>query len=236
MASLYLIRHGQASFMKSNYDQLSDLGKTQANHLGAYLAKAGLQFDIAWQGDLQRHRQTSEGILEKYDHRVSFPAIATNADFNEHQGATIFNKILPQLIDEKPDLKQAFTEKGKGDPEVRKAILKLFFQSLQKWAKGELNLEGYESFIDFKARCQRAYQTLLEGMEGKRTGAVVSSGGTIGVLTGLLLGISDAKMMELNWQVMNTSFTEFQYNKGQFYLKSFNNVPHLSTPDLLTYV
>lgn len=236
MASLYLIRHGQASFMKSNYDQLSDLGKTQANHLGAYLAKTGLQFDIAWQGDLQRHRQTSEGIIEKYDHSVSFPVIATNADFNEHQGATVFNKILPQLIDEQPDLKQAFAEKGKGDPEVRKAILKLFSQSLQKWAKGELNLEGYESFVDFRARCQKGYQTLLEGMEGKKTGVVVSSGGTIGVLTGLLLGISDAKMMELNWQVMNTSFTEFQYSKGQFYLKSFNNVPHLNAPHLLTYV
>lgn len=236
MASLYLIRHGQASFMKSNYDQLSDLGKTQANHLGAYMTNVGLQFDIAWQGDLQRHRQTTEAMLEKYEPSTSFPAITTNADFNEHQGASIFNKVLPQLIDEDSELKQAFAEKGKADPEVRKAILKLFFQSLQKWAKGELNLEGYESFVDFKARCQQAYQTLLDGMEGKRRGIVVSSGGTIGVLTGLLLGISDQKMMELNWQVMNTSFTEFQYNKGRFHLKSFNNVPHLSHPDLLTYV
>ncbi|EAY29090.1 histidine phosphatase family protein [Microscilla marina] len=236
MASLYLVRHGQASFMKSNYDQLSDLGKTQANHLGEYLANTGLQFDIAWQGDLQRHRQTSEGIIEKYAHSAGFPEVFTNADFNEHQGASIFNKILPQLMADAPELKGAMEQKGKTDPEVRKSILKLFFQSLKKWAKGELGLEGYESFVDFKARCQRAYQTLLDGMEGKSSGIVISSGGTIGVLTGLLLGISDEKMMELNWQVMNTSFTEFQYNKGQFYLKSFNNIPHLTTPALITYV
>ncbi|MEK9990253.1 MAG: histidine phosphatase family protein, partial [Halieaceae bacterium] len=31
MASLYLIRHGQASFGSDNYDQLSPLGQRQAD-------------------------------------------------------------------------------------------------------------------------------------------------------------------------------------------------------------
>lgn len=236
MATLYLIRHGQASFMKSNYDQLSELGAAQAQQLGTYLANKDLQFDIAWMGALERHKDTYKNLVETYSQQQSFPEIVTDATLNEHQGAEIFNKLLPKLVEAEPALKSAMVHKGKDDPEVRKGVLKLFFQSLKKWAKGKLYLDGYEPFVDFKARCEQAYQTLLDGMEGKKSGIVISSGGTIGVLTGLLLGISDEKMMELNWQVMNTSITEFQYNKGQFYLKSFNGIPHLTEKKLITYV
>ncbi|OJJ18340.1 hypothetical protein BKI52_26340 [marine bacterium AO1-C] len=236
MATLYLIRHGQASFMKNNYDQLSELGATQAQHLGTYLAQRGLQFDIAWMGALERHKATYSNLVETYNQQQSFPEIITDAAFNEHQGAEIFNKLLPKLIEAEPALKSAMVHKGKDDPEVRKGILKLFFQSLKKWAKGKLYLDGYESFVDFKTRCQQGYQTLIDGMEGKKSGILISSGGTIGVLTGILLGISDEKMMELNWQVINTSITEFQYNKGQFFLKSFNGLPHLTEKKLITYV
>jgi len=236
MATLYLIRHGQASFMKSNYDQLSELGATQAQQLGNYLAQKELQFDIAWMGALERHKATYSNLVEAYNQQHHFPEIITDATFNEHEGATIFNKLLPKLVEGEPTLKSAMVHKGKDDPEVRKGILKLFFQSLKKWAKGKLYLDGYESFADFKARCEQGYQTLLEGMEGKKSGIVISSGGTIGVLTGLLLGISDEKMMELNWQVINSSITEFQYSKGQFFLKSFNGIPHLAEKKLVTYV
>ena len=236
MATLYLIRHGQASFMKSNYDQLSELGATQAQQLGTYLANKNLQFDIAWMGALERHKDTYKNLVETYNQQQRFPEIVTDAALNEHQGAEIFNKLLPKLVEAEPALKSAMVHKGKDDPEVRKGVLKLFFQSLKKWAKGKLYLDGYEPFVDFKARCEQAYQTLLDGMEGKKSGIVISSGGTIRVLTGLLLGISDEKMMELNWQVMNTSITEFQYNKGQFYLKSFNGIPHLTEKKLITYV
>lgn len=238
MATLYLVRHGQASFMKNNYDQLSPLGYEQANELGTYLTSKQLQFDIAWMGALQRHKETYEGIVETYNNQFdfTFPEINIDKTLNEHQGAEIFNKLLPELVEEQPALKLAMVHKGKDDPEVRKGILKLFFQSLKKWAKGKLYLDGYESFVDFKARCQQVYQMLLEGMEGKKSGIVISSGGAIGVLTGLLLGVSDEKIMELNWQVINTSVTEFQYNKGQFYLKSFNSIPHLTEKKMITYV
>lgn len=236
MATLYLIRHGQASFMKSNYDQLSELGAIQAQHLGTYLAQRDIQFDVAWMGALERHKATYTNLAQTYNQHKTFPEIVTDAALNEHQGATIFNKLLPKLVESEPALKSAMVHKGKDDPEVRKGILRLFFESLKKWAKGKLYLDGYESFVDFKTRCQQAYQTLLEGMEGNQSGIVISSGGTIGVLTGILLGISDEKMMELNWQVINTSITEFQYSKGQFFLKGFNAIPHLNEKKLITYV
>ncbi|MFT6858462.1 MAG: broad specificity phosphatase PhoE, partial [Thalassolituus oleivorans] len=39
MASIYLVRHGQAGFDKLNYDQLSELGFAQGELVGKALAQ-----------------------------------------------------------------------------------------------------------------------------------------------------------------------------------------------------
>ena len=58
MASLYLIRHGQASFGSANYDQLSPLGQRQADVSGRFFADTELHFAQAVSGDLSRQRET----------------------------------------------------------------------------------------------------------------------------------------------------------------------------------
>ena len=45
MGTLYLVRHGQASFGADDYDQLSDLGRRQSVRLGEYFARKGIHFD-----------------------------------------------------------------------------------------------------------------------------------------------------------------------------------------------
>jgi phosphohistidine phosphatase SixA len=62
MAELYLIRHAQASFGADNYDQLSDLDHQQSQSLGKALADQGVSPDLFYAGDMQRHRETLEGI------------------------------------------------------------------------------------------------------------------------------------------------------------------------------
>src|SRR5690606_28693520 len=62
MGTLYLVRHGQASFGADDYDQLSDLGRRQAERLGQYWASRGLHFDAVLTGSLRRHVQTWAGI------------------------------------------------------------------------------------------------------------------------------------------------------------------------------
>ena len=42
MGTLYLVRHGQASFGADNYDVLSELGHRQALRLGQYLRERGV--------------------------------------------------------------------------------------------------------------------------------------------------------------------------------------------------
>ncbi|HEX5739103.1 MAG TPA: phosphoglycerate mutase family protein, partial [Hydrogenophaga sp.] len=58
MGTLYLVRHGQASFGAEDYDQLSERGRQQSVQLGRYWAARGLVFDAVITGTLRRHEQT----------------------------------------------------------------------------------------------------------------------------------------------------------------------------------
>ena len=60
MASIYVIRHGQASFGAANYDKLSELGCRQAEVLGHYLRECNIHFDAVYSGDLQRQQKALE--------------------------------------------------------------------------------------------------------------------------------------------------------------------------------
>ena len=64
MGTLYLIRHGQASFGADDYDQLSELGMRQAVRLGEWFHGKGVQFSAVMTGSLKRHVQTLEGIAK----------------------------------------------------------------------------------------------------------------------------------------------------------------------------
>ena len=44
MGTLYLVRHGQASFGAADYDNLSELGHRQAVRLGEYWRERGMKF------------------------------------------------------------------------------------------------------------------------------------------------------------------------------------------------
>ncbi|HEY0825877.1 MAG TPA: phosphoglycerate mutase family protein, partial [Ramlibacter sp.] len=68
MGTLYLVRHGQASFGADDYDQLSDLGRRQSLRLGEYFAQKGVRFDGLIAGTLRRHKQTMAAILEGMNH------------------------------------------------------------------------------------------------------------------------------------------------------------------------
>ena len=67
MKTLYLVRHGQASFGAADYDNLSELGHKQSVRLGEYFQQKGIQFDAVLCGTLRRHVQTWEGIRKGAD-------------------------------------------------------------------------------------------------------------------------------------------------------------------------
>ncbi len=58
MGSIYLIRHGQASFGADDYDVLSPTGIRQAEILGDHLLNLGVRFDRVLSGGLRRQQHT----------------------------------------------------------------------------------------------------------------------------------------------------------------------------------
>ena len=71
MTSIYLVRHGQASFGKKDYDNLSEIGEKQSFLLGEYFKKLKLNFDKIYVGTLKRQIQTSEQILKHYENKIN---------------------------------------------------------------------------------------------------------------------------------------------------------------------
>ena len=64
MGTLYLVRHGQASFGADDYDVLSPRGHEQAVRLGEYWRGRGMAFDAVMTGTLRRHTETLLGIAQ----------------------------------------------------------------------------------------------------------------------------------------------------------------------------
>src|SRR5438874_10263663 len=76
---LYLIRHGQAG-SRDNYDQLSEIGRKQSVLLGEYFRSAGIRFQAAYSGGMQRQRTTAELVLAGLE---SPPPLQVDPRWNE---------------------------------------------------------------------------------------------------------------------------------------------------------
>ena len=110
MATIYLIRHGQASFGSDNYDQLSDLGRRQATLMGEFLRDTGIVLDAAYSGDLSRQRETAQLALASQPGEVSH---TIDARFNEIQNDEQIEYLLPEVVKRNPAIQALSTEAGR---------------------------------------------------------------------------------------------------------------------------
>jgi len=215
MAQLHLVRHGQASFGSADYDQLSELGGQQSHWLGRYWADRGMQFDRVFIGTQLRHRQTADEI---------FRGIGQRPIFSEHPGLNEydFHALYNALGDEHAALKQLAT-----------ADKRRFFQGLkqvlQLWTHDQLTGPLPESWKAFAQRVDDA-RSFIQQCGAQRV-LVVSSGGPIGMIVRQVLQASENSAIELNLQVIHSSFSHFYFNEHTLRLASFNNIPHLDLPE-----
>jgi broad specificity phosphatase PhoE len=220
MGTLYLVRHGQASFGAEDYDQLSELGHRQAQRLGRYWAERGLQFDAVLTGTLKRHAQTWEGIRQGagFTHEpLKWPGL------NEYDGEAVIKAIHPDVID-KPTT-----------PEGYKRHFHMLRDGLSQWMAGTVSPKGmptYDAFVRGvtsaldHARTQHLNQRVL----------FVSSGGPISTAVGHVLGLSPERTIDLNMRIRNSAITELQFGPKRHSLLTFNTLPHLDQPNLGDWV
>jgi broad specificity phosphatase PhoE len=223
MGVVLLVRHGQASFGADDYDVLSETGWQQSRMLGAYLAERGVTPDVVLRGEMRRHRETVEGMLEggAWSARVE---VDRGWDEFDHLGVVAGYPDLPQ-----------------GRELDRREFQHYFTLATQRWTAGEHDAEYPESFTGFRGRVGAALDRACEGAGPGGTVVVVSSGGPVATASASLVAPSEhdpAVLAEL-WQrfntvVVNTSVTRVVVGSTGARLLTFNEHAHLEG-DHLTY-
>lgn len=220
MGTLYLVRHGQASFGAADYDQLSELGRRQSVRLGEYFAERGLQFDGLIAGTLRRHKQTLEGILEGMNHAGEHLAWE---GLNEYDSEAVIATVHPEPL-HKPT-----------SPEMVRHHFRLLRDGLSQWMAGTASPAGMPAYADFVAGVSGALDHVRANHYGQNV-LVVTSGGPIATAVGHVLGTRPEVTIDLNLRIRNTSITEFAFTPKRHMLVGFNAVPHLDAPEWRDWV
>jgi broad specificity phosphatase PhoE len=134
MGTLYLVRHGQASFGAADYDNLSPLGHQQAVRLGEYFKAKGLQFDGVLMGTLRRHAQTYAGICKGAG--FDMPALLW-AGLNEYDSEAVVKAMHAEPLP---------TDRT---PENYRHHFRLLKTGLAAWMAGTAQPVGMPSYSDF---------------------------------------------------------------------------------------
>ncbi|MES2956467.1 MAG: histidine phosphatase family protein, partial [Pseudomonadota bacterium] len=181
MGTLYLVRHGQASFGAEDYDVLSEMGYRQSLRLGEYFKYKGISFEAAFTGTLQRQLKTFAGICEGME--TPMEAMAW-AGLNEYDSEAVIGAIHPHKL-EKPT-----------SPEMYRSHFRLLKDGLAQWMAGVVSPKGMPSYTDFVA----GITGVLDHIRKSHTGNVllVSSGGPISTAVGHVLGTAPETTIELN--------------------------------------
>ncbi len=222
MGTLYLVRHGQASFGADDYDNLSPLGHQQSVRLGEYLAAKGLVFDAVLAGTLKRHAQTLAGIQQGM--KTTSEALLWTG-LNEYDSHAVVYAIHPAPLP-KPDT-----------PELYRQHFRILREGLTAWMNGATQPVGMPSYPDFKKGVTGALDH-VRAQHGAGNGNVlmVSSGGPISTAVGHILGTAPEMTIELNLRIRNTSITEFNVNPKRHTLVTYNTLPHLEHPDHASWI
>jgi broad specificity phosphatase PhoE len=98
---------------------------------------------------------------------------------------------------------------------------------MARWVGGEHETEYRESWSAFRERCRAALTRLTENAGASQRIIVFTSGGTIATLCQMVLGMTDAQVMQLNWSLVNSAVTKLLYQPGRVGISYLNNYAHL---------
>ncbi|MES2820058.1 MAG: histidine phosphatase family protein [Pseudomonadota bacterium] len=235
MGSIYLIRHGQASFGADDYDVLSPLGIRQAEVLGSHLSQLGLRFDRCLSGNLRRQQHTATTALAQFGvDPAAPPALEIDPAFNEFAADEVIRAHLPDLLAVEPDALHILRNAA----DHRADFQRLFALVISRWVSGEHEKEGLLSWQGFLDQVQGGLQRVLSQAGNHDRIAIFTSGGTISALLQLIIGLPVIKAFELNWQIVNTSLSCLKFRGNEVALASFNSHVHLQllkAPELITF-
>ena len=233
MGSLYLVRHGQASFGSQNYDALSALGHQQGHVVGLALKARGVVPEVVVAGTMQRHQETARAALSAMALDTSVQILA---GVNEFDHENVIEVAEPRYADKAVMMGEMAAS---GDP--RRAFQSFFQDAVSRWVAGHHDAEYVEPWSSFKLRCVTTLSELVQRTPPKGHAVVFTSGGFISVVCAHLLGLHDTQAFTINWTLANAGITKINVGREGLHLLSVNEHGHLEgaapagSPSLLSY-
>jgi broad specificity phosphatase PhoE len=241
MTRLYLIRHGQAG-TRDNYDALSDLGRQQSRLLGEYFVAQGLNFTSAITGPNNRQKQTAEEVSKAYKQaNLNFPEITIDEGWKEFDLDHIYRELAPQLSADDPQFQREFeaqrqavrASRNSPDADIHRRWTPTDGKVVEAWIRQRYPYSG-ESWSDFRKRIANRRKSIPNGQPRSNV-AIFTSATPTAIWTGLALNLDEKHIFGLAGVLQNASFTTLRQKGELLRLFSFNESPHLLSPELRTH-
>ena len=227
-----MIRHGQAG-RRQTYDELSDVGRTQAGLLGEYFAGQNIHFAKIYSGTLARQRDTAAAVAGSQ--RAS--DVVLDPNWNEFDLDDVYRGITPQLCLDDVQFKTEHEELTRQMADEHSPVHRTWSRCdttiVRAWVEGRYLFDG-ESFDQFRDRVRRAIAKLPD-VARDETIAVFTSATPIALWIGIALGLEGRKIMQLAGLMYNTAISVLRTSKDEPRLFAFNGVPHLPDTALRSF-
>jgi broad specificity phosphatase PhoE len=209
MSTLYLLRHGQASFGEADYDRLSWLGELQAAEAGRFLAARVGAFDRVLIGPSRRHEQTARSALAAFTTSIDREVEPALAEFAH--GHTVLDAARARQL-----------SAGLDWPQHNAAQMRLYGAEIRRWALDGAHLPDVPTLDDFSARAEAWFAQLASSAPRGQRVLAVTSAGVIAVLVCAALRLPPARMIDFVESIGNASVTALAFSGERRGLVSFN--------------
>jgi broad specificity phosphatase PhoE len=224
MSTIYLIRHGQASFGKGDYDKLSEKGVMQSRITAEHIVAAGITFDRIYTGTMLRHLETCDeftALLKANGTEV--PQTEKTSDLNEYDSKQLLTALIPELVAEnntwQGHLSNIYTDK--------KSFQLLFEEVMARWIAGTYVRKDIVSWNEYLSWVNRSIDSILANHGRGKNIAIFTSGGTIAAFIKRALNLSSDDALRVTWQIVNCSITRFKCTETNLMMATFNEHAHL---------
>ncbi len=220
MSTLYLIRHGQASFGTDDYDRLSDRGRLQAMRTGEYFQRSGIAFDAIYSGSLKRQRDTAGLVMQA---QPAGGELIVDPRFNEIDNDEQFEALGPFLASRDPALAELLARSHSDSKSYQKVLAAVF----EYWVSNDCSEFGIQTWGEFSTGVRSAIDELMSHNGSGCTVAVFSSGGTIASILAMALGLESTATYKLYEPMFNCAISQLLFSGSRLSLASFNETSHL---------
>ena len=212
--------------MKSDYDQLSELGENQSSILGQALKERKQQVSFIERGSLNRHQQTADHCLSSFG--IS-GEVETDARWNEYDHMELLAKHNPEFTDY-----MAIGEYLRKQENPMKALQQVLNASILDWIDEKHSYTT--SWKAFKEGVLDALNGLASKLEKGQNAWVFTSGGPISVALIELLSLDEKQFVDLQGRLVNSSITKVLVGRNKLSLSTYNDYSHLDhNSELITY-